>query len=215
MPVALDNAEKHIQNFRRVCDQVAALSGIVPLQRVAQQSIESLAQLISSLVADQRTPFQIPKLTQIESGLGNGGAGKLVDEIRTRKPDAGSWPSMFTHAWLSSTLDSVSQQDPEVRGFMGSTHNRYVDDFTHLDEERINLATDRVRRAHGERPIAAMNANPTGEQLIRAEATKMRRHLPLRKCSLKQPTSHSPRQFRSFRNQVDGRLSMARIFGQV
>ena len=181
MPVALDNAEKHIQNFRRVCEQVAALSGIVPLQRVAQQSIESLAQLVGSLVADQRTPFQIPKLTQIEGGLGNAGAGRLVDEIRTRKPDAKLWPSMFTHAWLSSTLDAVSQQDPEVRGFIGSTHSRYVDDFTHLDEERINLATDRVRRAHGERAIAAMNANPTGEQLIRAEAIKMRRHLPLRK----------------------------------
>jgi very-short-patch-repair endonuclease len=76
---------------------------------------------------------------------------------------------------------AISQQDPEVRGFIGSTHNRYVDDFTRLDEKRINLATDRVRRAHGERAIAKMNANPTGEQLIRAEATKMRRHLPLRK----------------------------------
>ena len=181
MPVALDNAEKHIQNLRRVCDQAAELSGIVPLQRVAQQSIESLAQLVSSLVADQHTPFQIPKLTQIESGLADAGAGKLVDEIRTRKPDANSWPSMFTYAWVSSTLDAVSQQYPEVRGFIGSTHNRYVADFTHLDEERINLATDRVRRAHGERAIAAMNANPTGEQLIRAEATKMKRHMPLRK----------------------------------
>jgi very-short-patch-repair endonuclease len=127
------------------------------------------------------TPFQIPKLTQIENGLENAGAGKLVVEIRTRKPDTKSWPSMFLHAWLSSTLDTVSQQDPEVRGFMGSTHNRYVEDFTHLDEERISLATDRVRRAHGERTIAAMNANPHGEQLIRTEATKMRRHMPLRK----------------------------------
>jgi hypothetical protein len=31
---------------------------------------------------------QIPKLTQIEDGLGNAGVGKLVDEIRTRKRDA-------------------------------------------------------------------------------------------------------------------------------
>ena len=181
VPVPLETAEKHIQNLRRVCKQAAALSGIAPLRRGALRSIESLGQLISSLVADQRTPFQIPKLTQIESGLENAGAGKLVDEIRVEKPDAKSWPSIFVHAWLSSTLDAVSQQDPDVRGFMGSTHNRYVDDFTHLDEERINLATDRVRRAHGERAIAAMNVNPKGEQLIRAEATKMRRHLPLRK----------------------------------
>ena len=180
-PVPLADADKHIQNFRSVCEQASTLSVIVPLKCAAHPSIEALAQLISSLVADQRTPFQIPKLTQIENGLETAGAGKLVVEIRTGKPGAKSWPSMFMHAWLSSTLDAVSQQDPEVRGFMGSTHSRYVDDFTHLDEERINLATDRVRRAHGERAIAAMNANPHGEQLIRAEATKMKRHLPLRK----------------------------------
>jgi hypothetical protein len=180
-PLPLPDAGKHIQNLRGVCEDAAALSEIMPLRRVAHLPIELLVQLVSSLVADQRTPFQIPKLTQIESGLDNAGAGKLVEEIRARGLEAKAWPSLFLHAWFSSTLDAVSQQDPEVRGFMGSTHNRYVDDFTHLDEERISLATDRVRRAHGERAIAAMNANPAGEQLIRAEATKMKRHLPLRK----------------------------------
>jgi len=181
LPVALIDADKHIRSFRLLCEQVSALSAIVPVKCAARMPLEILTQLISSLVADQRTPFQIPKLTQIENGLETAGAGKLVVEITSRKPDAKSWPSMFVHAWLSSALDTVSQQDPEVRGFMGSTHSQYVDDFTHLDEERIHLATDRVRRAHGERAIAAMNANPTGEQLIRAEATKMRRHMPLRK----------------------------------
>jgi hypothetical protein len=56
-----------------------------------------------------------------------------------------------------------------------------VDEFMTLDEERIALAVDRVRRAHGERAIAAMNANPSGEHLIRAEAGKVRKHLSLRK----------------------------------
>jgi very-short-patch-repair endonuclease len=181
MPMPLANADTHIQDFRSVCEHASTLSAIVPLKCVTRLSIGSLAQLISALARDQHTPFQIPKLTQIENGLETAGAGKLVVEIKTGKPDAKSWPSMFTHAWLSSTLDAVSQQDPEVRGFMGATHSRYVDDFTHLDEERINLTTDRVRRAHGERAIAAMNANTQGEQLIRAEATKIRRHLPLRK----------------------------------
>jgi len=92
---------------------------------------------------------------------------------------------MFEYAWFASTLDEVSRQDPEIRGFIGSTHNRYVDDFTHLDEERIELAADRVRRAHGEKAIFAMNANAEGEQLIRAEAGKMTRHLPLRRVFAK------------------------------
>lgn len=88
---------------------------------------------------------------------------------------------MFRLAWFTSTLEAVSQTDREIGGFIGSTHGRYVDEFTRLDEERIALAVDRVRRAHGERAIAAMNANPAGEQLIRAEAGKMKRHIPLRR----------------------------------
>lgn len=180
-PMALSGADKRLQNFRLISEQASALGDIVPLKSDTHLSLEALVQLTGSLVADQHTPFQIPKLTQIENGLETAGAGKLVVEIRAGKPDAKTWPSMFMHAWLSSTLDAISQQDPEVRGFVGSTHSRYVDDFTHLDEERINLATDRVRRAHGERTIAAMNTNPGGEQLIRAEASKMRRHKPLRK----------------------------------
>jgi very-short-patch-repair endonuclease len=181
LPMPLGDVDGHIQNLRRVCQDVAGLSEILPLRGVAHLPVESLVELVSSLVADQRTPFQIPKLTQIEGGLDSAGSAKLVEEIRTRKPEARLWPSMFLHAWFSSTLDAVSQQDPEVRGFIGSTHSRYVDDFAHLDEERITLATDRVRRAHGERAVSAMNADPAGEQLVRTEATKMKRHLPLRK----------------------------------
>lgn len=117
--------------------------------------------------------------THIENKLDKAGLGKLVDEIKTQKPDARLWPSMFMHTWLSSALDEISRQDPEVRGFIGSTHNRYVDDFTRLDEERIGLAADRIKRAHGEHAVAAMNAHTAGELLIRAEAAKMKRHLPL------------------------------------
>ena len=54
-----------------------------------------------------------------------------------------------------------------------------MDEFTKLDEGRIALAVDRVRRAHGEHAIAEKNANPSGEQLIRAEAGKIRKYVPL------------------------------------
>src|SRR5207244_3971340 len=118
---------------------------------------------------------------QIETDLERAGVGNLVGEIRSRKSSEHDWSLMFEWAWIISTFEAVSQQDPEIRGFKGTTYSRYVDDFTRLDEERIGLAADRVRRAHGERAIASMNARPAQEQLIRAEAAKMKRHLPLRK----------------------------------
>jgi hypothetical protein len=157
------------------------LAKILPAKRVDQLSLDELVSLVSGLQADHRTLHQIPKLNQIERSLAASGVEKLVAEIRSRKPEVQLWPEIFEYAWFASALDNVSQTDPEIGGFVGSTHGRYVDEFTKLDEERIALAVDRVRRAHGEHAIAVMNANPSGEQLIRAEAGKIRRHLPLRK----------------------------------
>jgi very-short-patch-repair endonuclease len=180
-PRSLKDEAKHVRNLKKLPDDVNVLAQVLPSKRLERMSIDELTVVIGTLANDRRTPLQIPKLTQIESALEKVGVGKLVVEIRTGQPVANCWSKTFEHAWLASTLESISQHDPEIRGFIGSTHNRYVDEFARLDEKRIALATDRVRRAHGEWAIAAMNANPPGEQMIRAEAGKIRRHLPLRK----------------------------------
>ena len=88
---------------------------------------------------------------------------------------------MFTYSWYASTLDAACEQDPEIRGFKGITHTRFAGEFSDLDEERIALAAARVRRAHAERAVAAMNEHPDQQYLIRAEAQKIRRHIPLRR----------------------------------
>lgn len=144
---------------RTLCHDVRLLAEILRTKRLNQGSIENLVRLVDSLFADRQTPFQIPKVTQIENGLEKAGVGKLVVEVKTNKPDPKRWTSMFQYAWLSSTLDAVCEQDPDIRGFMGTTPSHYVDDFTRLDEERISIAAARVRRAHGERAVAAMGTH--------------------------------------------------------
>jgi very-short-patch-repair endonuclease len=181
VPVRIESSANHITALKSLAKDVEHLTKILPERRLDQMSLDELTSLLSALQADRRTPYQLPKLNQIERQLESAGVSRLVAEIRSRKPETSIWSDVFHHAWLSSALDDVSQTESEIGGFVGSTHGRYVDDFKHLDEERIALAVDRVRRAHGERTIAAMNTNPAGEQLIRTEAGKMKRHLPLRK----------------------------------
>jgi hypothetical protein len=137
--------------------------------------------LLARLAADESTPQQLPKLIQIEHNFDAAGVSNLIGEIREKKPENGLWPGMFDYSWFASTLDATSETDPEIRGFKGATQNRYVDDFVRLDEERIAMAAERVRREHGLRAIEAMNAYPNQQHLIKAEAAKIKRHLPLRK----------------------------------
>jgi very-short-patch-repair endonuclease len=144
-------------------------------------NLSDIAATISSLASDNITPYRLRRLYEIEQELYSLGVQRLVDEIRATRRPAAQWGALFQHIWLKSTLDSAAINDPNVRGFVGATHDGYVNDFKRLDSTRLRLAADRVRRAHAERTIAAMNEFPEQETLIRGEAAKSRRHKPLRK----------------------------------
>jgi very-short-patch-repair endonuclease len=142
---------------------------------------------VSALSSDSTTPYRIRRLSEIEQELYSLGVQRLVDEIRLTCRPARQWCALFQHVWLNSTLDAAAIRDPGVRGFVGTTHNTYVDDFKKLDSSRLRVATDRVRRIHAERTIAAMNQFPEQDALIRGEAAKSRRHKPLRKIFTEAP----------------------------
>src|SRR6185437_1868194 len=142
--------------------------------------LEEIVEKIAALASDNETPYRIRKLCEIEAELYALGAQRLVDEIRTSRRSATQWVYLFQYVWLTSTLDAAALANPNLRAFVGATHNGYVSDFKLLDRSRLQIAADRVRRAHAERTIAAMNQFPEQESLIRAEAAKIRRHKPLR-----------------------------------
>ena len=135
---------------------------------------------VSALASDNTTPYRIRRLCEIEQELYSLGVQRIVDEIRTTRRPSAQWAALFQYVWLKSTLDSAAINDPSIRGFVGSTHDGYVSDFKRLDQTRLQLAADRVRRVHAERTIAAMNQFPEQETLIRGEAAKSRKHKPLR-----------------------------------
>jgi very-short-patch-repair endonuclease len=181
LPCGIPAYELHRKNFQSLFNDVAALGEVLARRRLQEMSIDELGALVRSLAKDGQTPYEIPKLTEIESALDKAGVARLVAEIRAKQPVERTWPLMFDYSWFASTLDAASQQDPDVRGFKGAIHNRRVDEFSRLDEEHIAIAAARVRRAHAERAVATMNAHPDQEQLVRAEAAKIKRHLPLRR----------------------------------
>jgi hypothetical protein len=119
-------------------------------------------------------------LSKIESELRDLGVQRLLDDLRLRKPAKLFWRRTFDYAWFQSALDELAIQNPYTKGFVGATHDEYVEEFKQLDTDRLKLAKDRVRRLHAERTIAAMNKYPNQEALIKQEAAKTRRFKPLR-----------------------------------
>ena len=181
VPVAAASLDGCRRAFHAVRQDVESLATALPHRKLGHMALQELGSLTTALAGDLETPHQIPKLMDIEAGIDAAGGAKLVAELRSSRRPPGSWPFMFTYAWYASALDAACEEDPEIRGFKGNTHSRFAEEFSNLDEERIALAATRVRRAHAERAVAAMNEHPDQQYLIRAEAQKIRRHIPLRK----------------------------------
>jgi very-short-patch-repair endonuclease len=179
-PTAIPGIEECDHSHQTAQADLLKLDSISKLKLQGLRLAEMTTRL-SALSGDTATPYRILRLFEIERELNSLGVQRLVEEIRLSCRPANQWCALFQHVWLNSTLDAAAIQNPGVRGFVGATHNTYVEDFKKLDSSRLRLATDRVRRIHAERTVAAMNQFPEQEALIRGEAAKSRRHKPLRK----------------------------------
>src|SRR5262249_23648311 len=64
--------------------------------------------------------------------------------------------------------------------FDGEAHTAAVEDFKKADREHIETTPQRVHRRCAEAAIAAQDEDEAGAALIRSEAAKKRKHLPIR-----------------------------------
>jgi very-short-patch-repair endonuclease len=162
---------------------------------LSQLPLQYLKELFNKLAADRATPELVADLKEIERTIEQCGASSIIAELRRLKSDPSLWQKQFKYAWFASCLDQARAQDSALTVFNRETHEQLIEEFRALDQERVKISSNRVRRAHAERVIAAMNAYPEQEALVRREAAKKARHLPLRKLLAEAPdvlTSISP-----------------------
>jgi very-short-patch-repair endonuclease len=174
-------------HLKAMLDGVAALNTLLGRSDLHQLQLAELGTFLDRLAADDLTPRRLPRLRQIERQLQARGVGPLVDELRRTQPAATLWPAWFRSAWLASCLAAAQAADPAIAGFNGRTHDQFVAEFESLDRQRLELTVARVQRAYAERVIEVMNRFPEQEELIRREAAKRARHLPLRALLARAP----------------------------
>lgn len=185
---------RKVSQFSAVQDNLNTLltnlSRIEPdLQRgnLSHLPLKDLEELFNNLAADLNTPLLVARLLEIEREIEQCGAKAIINDIRRLKPPPYLWAKQFKYAWFASCLDQARAQDSALTVFHGQTHEQIIREFCELDQERLRLSSHRVRRTHAERAIAVMNAQLSQEALVRREAAKKTRHLPLRKLLAKAP----------------------------
>lgn len=168
------------ESLTSVVADVESLGKLLGRHDLCTLELTALGQLVETLANDSTTPAKLPRVAALRNELRSLGLQQLLAELHEVPITDGAWIERFEHAWLSSCLDQVRAEDSDLASFNGRSHDTTADEFRRLDRHRLEITASRVRRAHAERAVEAMNRFPTQAQLVRSEASKKRRHLPLR-----------------------------------
>src|SRR3990172_425470 len=187
MPVEADCEKELVAAFAALDEATKALGVITGAGPFGTMSLMAMASRLQGLADDQRTPYLLPRVHAIRSHLSAAGFTRFLDELREHSVAPEYWTARFEHIWLYSALEQVLASDPGLASFNGRTHEQIIAEFVRLDRERVRLAAKRVCRLHGERAIEAMNQQFDQANLVRAEAHKKSRHIPLRELLTRAP----------------------------
>ena len=142
---------------------------------------EDLAARAGALVNDQATLFRLAELSEVETRLRELHIGSLLDKVLSKTLLASDLKVTFEYCWLRSIQQGVLLEDRRLSAFQGTRQSRYVEEFIKADKQHLRAAPARISRRVAECAVKNLNQLSDQEKLIRQEASKKRRHLPLRK----------------------------------
>jgi very-short-patch-repair endonuclease len=136
--------------------------------------------LLDSLLNDIGTLGKLPELHRLKTALQGAGLEPVLRELAPRDLDGPRAVQILDFAWLTSLREHLQLTDQRIGTFDGTVHTSAVEDFRLADREHIETTAQRVRRRCAEFAVVAQDEDKQGEALIRSEASKKRKHLPIR-----------------------------------
>ena len=187
VPCQVPDLKTVIEQLKKLTTDLNSIESSLGQGKLNQLSFKNLAELFDNLVENPNTPILVAQVNRIEREIERYGAKAIIKDLRRLKSTPELWSKQFRYAWLTSCLEQAQVQEPNLLVFHRENHEQLIEEFRELDRERLNLSVARVRRAHAEWAVGVMNEEPEQEELVRREAAKKARHLPLRKLLAQAP----------------------------
>ncbi|HEX4830857.1 MAG TPA: AAA domain-containing protein [Trebonia sp.] len=179
-PRAPQNAAEVTASCQQLRTQLAEVEERAGRAGLAELPLAGCREALGQLDAERATLGRLPELHRLRSRLESAGLAGLLADLAVRQSPAGEAVRAFRHAFLRSVLDHLALTDPLLGRFSGETHQRVVAEFGAGDRRHLAATPGRVRRAHAERAVQALNAYPDEAALVRRQAALKRKHLPVR-----------------------------------
>ncbi|MBB5872131.1 very-short-patch-repair endonuclease [Allocatelliglobosispora scoriae] len=183
VPPALDAAR---QSLRALDDGLAELAAYLPLS-TESITLDALQRMLDTLAADQSGLMRAVRRNELRTAVTPWQTQRLLEELGRRNADAAGAEAAFDHAWLSSILDHVVASDPAYAQFHGDALHAVAVEYADADRGHIGTTAGRVRHAAAAHLVSVLDRHPEQQQLIRKEAAKKARHLPMRELFRRAP----------------------------
>ena len=184
-PAQLAGATEALATLAESVDALSRLS----VGELGDQTVDGLEAKANELLSDQQTLFRLPQLAEVEQRLRTVHLGSLLDRVLDQRLPAGDLKATFEHSWLRSIQREVLLADSRLSAFQGTRQSRYVSEFITTDREHLRTTPARISRRVAEHAVEHLSRHSGQEQLIRREASKKSRHLPLREMLERAPTA--------------------------
>lgn len=186
-PRAPENAD---DLHERVTELVSALEDLaegINCPELPDLSFEEMRFDVETMGAQRTVATRLPQLRELESQFSEAGIGRIISDVGKGVVPAQAATGAVAHAWLQGVWSEISLEDPRLSGFVGKAISRSRDEFARLDAQHLRRNPERIRRLAAEQATAAMNDHPRQTDLVRREAAKRSRHLPVRQLMHQAP----------------------------
>lgn len=167
-------------SFDEVHSSVEHLGGLLPDTPLMRVRLDHLRVAVDQLAADTQGPLQVAQLAELTSNLTKSGLREIIAETIQHDADPEQAVKALDSAWYASIVDYIRWTDRrcDVTGGPGLT--AAVADFQHYDATHLARNAERIRRYAARRARDAQDTYPDQASLVKKEAGKARRHMPLR-----------------------------------
>ncbi|TJZ99175.1 AAA domain-containing protein [Actinacidiphila oryziradicis] len=168
-------------------DRLAAVALCVRWEGWDAEPTDTVEETIQRLDGDRDTLLRMPELNQLADRLEAAGLAGLLDELAQQHADPDTAVETFRYLWRSSVLDEAKMHSAHLRSFTRLEHDHIIEQFRHHDAIHLAGNPARVRYEVATRLRQVRDAHPGQSTLVRAQAHRKSRHLPLRRLVDKAP----------------------------
>jgi len=184
-PDELDALEEVLNRLVATCERLGTLAG----RDLASLPFDALDAEIAAMRSDIDTVMILPSIHAARQLFAAAKLASFLGELEDQQDLLVEAKEELEKVWWQSVADHLMMlpQNEELSAFRGERHDQVLEDFRQLDRQHVLATAQRVRRIAAETAIKVQDRHPEQAQLVREQAKRKRRHLPVRELFLRAP----------------------------